>query len=113
MPKNSNEETLGYGRGWHSYYTETPNELFEEKCTLTPAQTLIYIYLLRCVNEGRNGCVVWPSYATIARCTRTSRRTAIDAVSVLVEKMYIFKRNRPNSSNNYLMNHPATSKDWA
>ena len=60
-------DTVGYGRGWHRRYTEAPNELWEERCTLTPGQVVVYMYLLSCVNEKRNGCTAWPSYETMGK----------------------------------------------
>jgi hypothetical protein len=109
-------DTVGYGRGWHRYYTEIPNELFDEKCTLTASQCVVYLYLLSRVNEERNGCTAWPSYKTIGKCTRMSDRSAITAIKVLAEKLYIFKKHRYNTngqtSNMYLINHPSISIDW-
>ena len=118
MSKNSNEETLGYGRGWKVYYTEAPNELFDERCTLTPIQTMVYLYLLSCVNIQKNGgCVAWPSHTTIAKHIRASRRGVQEATYVLIEKGYMFKKSRRSSdgtrmSNMYLLNYPSTAKDF-
>ena len=112
-------DTVSYGRGWKVYYTETPNEIFEDKCTLTPTQTVIYLYLLSRVNVKRNGeCVAWPSYPTIAKCTRTGERTVQDAIKALIEKLYISKKNRfaegdnRQLSNMYFINHPSETTDF-
>lgn len=113
---DESKDTISYGRGWHRHYTETPNELFDDQCTLNTTQGMIYIYLLSCVNEQRNGCTAWPSYDRIAKKVRIHRTTAIDSIKVLVEKQYLFKKSRTvsgaHTSNMYLINHPSYTVDF-
>ena len=114
------KDTIGWGRGWYNNFTQVPNELFDEECTLTPIQFAVYLYLLSCVNVKRNGgCVSWPSYPTIAKKVRIGESTVPKALQVLIEKMYIFRKNRfaenghsGQISNMYLINHPLETKDF-
>lgn len=114
-------EAVDYGKGWKTYFTQAPNEIFDSRCSLTPIQAMTYLYLLRCVNEKRSGYTAYPSYAIISDGIRASSRAIQDAVLVLIEKGYVFKKNRniekgvmanAKTSNMYLINHPTYSSDF-
>jgi len=114
-------DSIGYGNGWEVTFTQVPNLIFDKQCSLTPIQAMTYLYLLRCVNVKRSGYTAYPSYTTIAKNIRASRRAVQDAVIVLIEKGYIFKKNRViekgimanlKTSNMYLINHPKTTSDF-
>jgi len=110
------DDTISYGDGWKTYYTKLPNEVFDDNCTLSPSVLTVYAFLLRCLNVKENGARVWPSYQTIAKCTRMTRPSAITCIKVLVGKRYILKKphfvNGSQTSNDYLVNHPTASLDW-
>jgi len=113
----SDNEQIQYGRGWKTYYTEVPNELFEENCSLKPHTFAVYVYLLKCLNVKKNGYTAWPSYTTMAKATRMSRQGAINAINELEGKEYIEREPRRISikaytSNLYYINHPTESLDW-
>ena len=118
MSENGN--AVQYGKGWDNYYTQVPNQLFEERCTLTPIQAMVYLYLLMLCNE-KKGKIAWPSHATIANHIRVSPRGVQEATYILKDKGYIEIINRrieegpranAKTSNLYIVNHPQYTKDF-
>jgi hypothetical protein len=89
-------------------FFQVPNEIFDKPNGLTSIQKLVYIYLCR---KGNQGSVPFPSYQTIADGCGIGRRTAIEAVKILVERDWLGKTTRvePGSgftSNTYKIKNP-------
>lgn len=83
-------------------YFQVPNDIFDEvyivtvkdkQRELSAIEKLIYIYICRCSNNADSA---FPSYATIANKCSVTRRTAINAISVLTENNLIQKTWRKN-----------------
>ena len=62
-----------------------PNELFDLE--LEAGEIAVYSYLLRC--EGRRTHQCWPSYQTIGKAVRMSRKTVQKYVAMLEDKRLI------------------------
>jgi len=87
-------------------YFQVSNAIFDTENDLTPIQKLVWVYLCR---RGNHGDIPFPSYKRIAKDCNLGRRTAINAVQVLVEKNWLEKttRHEPGSdyrTNEYLVN---------
>lgn len=86
-------------------FFQGPNSIFDQKNDLNEHELLVYLYLCRCGNNGRSA---FPSYGCIGEKCKISRRTAIRAVSGLVEKGFIKKYRSINRSNLYRVYPPAS-----
>lgn len=71
-------------------YYQTPNAVYDME-DLDIYEQSVYIYLCRC---GNNGASAFPSYETIAKCARMSRRKVISVIDSLIQKEYIKKKAR-------------------
>jgi len=77
-------------------YFQTPNDIF--KLDLKVNEKLVYIYLCRCGNEGKNA---FPSYQTIADNCSISKSTAIRCMNKLVNIGLVVKKYRFKDGENY------------
>ncbi len=77
-------------------YFQTPNEIF--KMDLKTNEKLVYIYLCRCGNDGKNA---FPSYQTIAKNCSIGKSTAIKCMNALVDKGLVVKQYRFKEGENY------------
>ncbi len=77
-------------------YFQTPNEIFE--MDLKPNEKLVYMYLCRCGNDGKDA---YPSYQTIASKCSIGKSTAIRCMNNLVEKGLVVKKYRLKEGENY------------
>lgn len=87
-------------------YFQVPNDIFN--LNLDKHEILVYFYLARCSNQGSKA---FPSYNTIAKKCKVSRRTAISAIKNLESKGILSKETRYNfergehCSNTYVIKH--------
>lgn len=77
-------------------YFQTPNEIFE--IDLKANEKLVYMYLCRCGNDGKDA---FPSYQTIATKCSIGKSTAIRCMNVLVDKGLVVKKYRFKEGENY------------
>ena len=82
-----------------SYFKGSDN-IFD-RTDLTKSEKLIALYFYRRANAKGES---FPSYGTIAKDCKCSRRTAIRAVAVLTEKGIISKENRKRENGGYTSN---------
>jgi len=79
-------------------FFQTPNSAIDDEGNLTAYELLVYIVLCR---YGNNGKAAFPSYNTMARKAAISPRSVARALTGLLEKGFIVKKNRVGSSNVY------------
>ena len=84
-------------------YFQCPNKIFDEDYlpiydtvknitrNIDVYEQMILIYLFRCCNNGKSA---FPSYATISKKCRCSKRKAVLAVDNLFNSKYIIKKHR-------------------
>ena len=77
-------------------YFQTPNEIFE--LDLKSNEKLVYMYLCRCGNDGKDA---FPSYQTIATKCSIGKSTAIRCMNILVDKGLVVKKYRFKEGENY------------
>jgi len=78
-----------------SNWFKCPNIVFD--LGLKPKEMVVYMYIMRCEN---NGSTAYPSYSTIAEKCGISRRSAVNAINELEEKGLLVKTVRRNGDLN-------------
>jgi hypothetical protein len=79
-------------------YFQVANSIIDDEDNLTAYEMLVYFVLCR---YGNNGKAAFPSYATIQKKAAISRASVARALTGLIEKGYIVKKNRTGNSNIY------------
>ena len=78
-------------------FTIIENDIIDNEEKYSKNELLAYIVLARYANQKDNTC--YPSYSTIAKKMRCSKRSAIDAIDSLIKKGVIKKELRKTNKN--------------